>query len=165
VEVLHAFLTSALDWGEWPASRPCCFTSRERAPGTHWIGGWVGPRAVLDTVVKRKIPTSRQESNPRTTIVQPMAWLLYQLSYYGSSVLELPVRICPRQQWLKKAWIRMLYYKIWRRLYVRLKVFTIKTRVQVFRAVLPWTYCFISHRDPSLCLRYETCGRTRVSIV
>jgi hypothetical protein len=27
------------------------------APGTHWIGGWVGPRAVLDTVVKGKIIT------------------------------------------------------------------------------------------------------------
>jgi len=24
--------------------------------GTHWIGGWVGPRADLDAVVKRKIP-------------------------------------------------------------------------------------------------------------
>jgi hypothetical protein len=40
---------------------------------THWIGGWVGPRAVLDTVVKRKIPNPRQESNPRTPIVQPVA--------------------------------------------------------------------------------------------
>jgi hypothetical protein len=29
---------------------------RERAPDTRWIGGWVGPRAVLDAVVKRKIP-------------------------------------------------------------------------------------------------------------
>jgi hypothetical protein len=26
-------------------------TPRERAPGNHWIGGWVGPRAVLDAVV------------------------------------------------------------------------------------------------------------------
>jgi hypothetical protein len=50
-------LTSALDGGEWSASRPHCFTSRERDPGTHWIGGWVGPRAILDTVVKRKIPS------------------------------------------------------------------------------------------------------------
>jgi hypothetical protein len=24
--------------------------------GTYWIGGWVGHRAVLDAVVKRKIP-------------------------------------------------------------------------------------------------------------
>jgi hypothetical protein len=31
-------LTSAVDGGEWPASRPDRFTSRERAPGTHWIG-------------------------------------------------------------------------------------------------------------------------------
>jgi hypothetical protein len=44
-------LTSALDGGEWLASRPRRFTPRERAPGTHWIGGWVGPRAVLDAVV------------------------------------------------------------------------------------------------------------------
>jgi hypothetical protein len=34
---------------------------------------WVGPRAVLDAVVKRKIPSTRLESNPRTPIVQPIA--------------------------------------------------------------------------------------------
>jgi hypothetical protein len=45
----------------------------EKASGTHWIGGWVGPRAVLDTVVKRKIPSPRREWNPRTPIVQPVA--------------------------------------------------------------------------------------------
>jgi hypothetical protein len=33
----------------------------------------VGPRAVLDAVVKRKIPSPRQESNPRTQIVQSVA--------------------------------------------------------------------------------------------
>jgi hypothetical protein len=48
-------LTSALDGGEWSASCPGPFTSKERAPGTHWVGCWVGPRAVLDAVVKRKI--------------------------------------------------------------------------------------------------------------
>jgi hypothetical protein len=51
-----------------PAALP-----RERAPGTHWIGGWVCSRAVLDAVVKRKIPSLRRESNPRTPIVQPVA--------------------------------------------------------------------------------------------
>jgi hypothetical protein len=30
----------------------------------------VGPRIVLDTVVKRKIPSPHRESNPRTPIVQ-----------------------------------------------------------------------------------------------
>jgi len=46
---LHTFLTSALDEGEWSASCPGCFTPRERAPGTQWKGGWVGPRTSLDT--------------------------------------------------------------------------------------------------------------------
>jgi hypothetical protein len=33
----------------------------------------VGPRAGLDTVVKRKISNLRRESNPRTPIVQSVA--------------------------------------------------------------------------------------------
>jgi hypothetical protein len=37
--IVHAFLTSALDGGEWSASRPSHFTPRERASGTHRIGG------------------------------------------------------------------------------------------------------------------------------
>jgi hypothetical protein len=41
------FLTPALDGGEWSASRPYGVTSGETAPGTHWIRGWVGPRAGL----------------------------------------------------------------------------------------------------------------------
>jgi hypothetical protein len=44
-------LTSALDGCEWSASRPGRFTPRERDPGTHWIGGWVGPRAVISKKV------------------------------------------------------------------------------------------------------------------
>jgi hypothetical protein len=36
---------------------------------TYWIGGWVGPRAILDAVVKRKIPSPRRKSNPRTPIM------------------------------------------------------------------------------------------------
>jgi hypothetical protein len=56
---------------------PAALPPRERDPGTHWIGGWVGPRAVLDTVVTREIPSPRRESNPRTPIVQPVA--LYPL--------------------------------------------------------------------------------------
>jgi hypothetical protein len=84
-------LTSALDGGEWPASCPGRFTPRERAPRTHWIGGWVGPRAVLDAMVKRKIPGSSRESNPRTLIVQPVAqrytdWAVTALYFSGKIV-------------------------------------------------------------------------------
>jgi hypothetical protein len=55
-------LTSALDEGEWSASRSGRFTSREIAPDTNWVGGWVGPRAVLDAVVERKIPFQQHEN-------------------------------------------------------------------------------------------------------
>jgi hypothetical protein len=58
------FLTSALDGGERSASRPCRFIPEGRAPGTHWIGGWVGPRAGLDAVKHRKISCPFKESNP-----------------------------------------------------------------------------------------------------
>jgi hypothetical protein len=62
-------LTLALDGGEWSASRPPALPPRERTPGTHWIGGWVGPREVQGAVLKR-IPTTFRESNPRTPIVK-----------------------------------------------------------------------------------------------
>jgi hypothetical protein len=53
VEV-RTFLNSVLAGGEWSNSRPCRFTPGERAYGSHCIGGWVGPRAGLDDVEKRK---------------------------------------------------------------------------------------------------------------
>jgi hypothetical protein len=55
-------LTSAVDGGEWSATRPGCFTRREIVPGTHWIGGWVGTRAVLDAMPGLEHP-----------IIQPIA--------------------------------------------------------------------------------------------
>jgi len=42
----------------------------ERARGVHWIGGWVGPRAGLDAMVKREI---RVPVGDRTPVVQPIA--------------------------------------------------------------------------------------------
>jgi hypothetical protein len=36
------------------------------------VGGWMGPRAVLVAVVKRKIPITHWELNPRTLITQPV---------------------------------------------------------------------------------------------
>jgi hypothetical protein len=56
VEVhFHAFLTSALDGGEWSASRADRFTPRKETLVPN-----VGSRASLDAVVKRKIPTIRK---------------------------------------------------------------------------------------------------------
>jgi hypothetical protein len=35
----------------------------ERTPGTHWIGGWVGPRAGLDTEDRGKILCARDRTS------------------------------------------------------------------------------------------------------
>jgi hypothetical protein len=51
---IHTFLTSALAGGKWSVSRPCRFAPGGRSPGSHWIGGWVRPRASLDDLNKRK---------------------------------------------------------------------------------------------------------------
>jgi hypothetical protein len=51
------FFTSVLAGGERSASRSGRTTTGERAPGTHWIGGCVDPRAGLDDVEKRKFLT------------------------------------------------------------------------------------------------------------
>jgi hypothetical protein len=42
-------------------------TPRERAYGTHWIGGLVGPRTGLNAVVKWKIPSPCRDSNHRSS--------------------------------------------------------------------------------------------------
>jgi hypothetical protein len=68
-------LTSALDGSEWSASRPGHFTPKERAPGTDWMGGWVGPRAVLDAMVKKipSPPPGNRTLEPRSSSPQPSA--------------------------------------------------------------------------------------------
>jgi hypothetical protein len=53
------------------------------APRIHWIGGWVGPRACLDPMKKRKIPCSCWEFNPGRPAGSS---LLYRLSYPGSNL-------------------------------------------------------------------------------
>jgi hypothetical protein len=51
---LHPFLVSALDVGEWSASRLGRFTLGKWARGTLWLGDRVGFRAGVGAVAKRK---------------------------------------------------------------------------------------------------------------
>jgi hypothetical protein len=56
----HSLLILALEEGEWSVSCPGRFTPVERVSSIHWVGGWVGPRAGLDAVEKRrKSPTTQ----------------------------------------------------------------------------------------------------------
>jgi hypothetical protein len=47
----HSFLNSALHEGQWPALGFGRFTP-EKVSGTHFIGGWVGDRAIFNTFLK-----------------------------------------------------------------------------------------------------------------
>jgi hypothetical protein len=50
---LHAYLNSALEGGEWLDLGRGNFGRGGRAHGTHFIGGWLGPRAGLGAVEER----------------------------------------------------------------------------------------------------------------
>jgi hypothetical protein len=89
----------------WVVSlRPGRFTPRERAPVTHWIGGWVGSRAVLNAVVRRKIPSPRRESNPRIPIVQPVAQCCTDWAITASSHIQVKCRLLYTHCWDCKTW-------------------------------------------------------------
>jgi hypothetical protein len=52
---IHVFMTTAVVGGEWLASRPDRSNPGEKAPGTHGIGVWVGPRTDLDKMERKNI--------------------------------------------------------------------------------------------------------------
>jgi hypothetical protein len=66
--LLHAFLTSTLDGGEWTCSRHGRFT-----PVMHFTEGWIDPTAGMGATKTRKINDSCQGSDPDSSVVQPVA--------------------------------------------------------------------------------------------
>jgi hypothetical protein len=68
-------LMLVLDGGEWSASCPSNFTPRERAATTHWVGGWVGPRAGLDAL-KWILSYPCQRSNPSRPACHYTNWAI-----------------------------------------------------------------------------------------
>jgi hypothetical protein len=51
----YSFMTSTLDGVSGQRHARPRFTPGERTPGTHCTGGWVGPRAGLDTDATGKL--------------------------------------------------------------------------------------------------------------
>jgi hypothetical protein len=59
----------------------------------------MGPRAGVDAVVKRKIPSPRRKSNPRSPIAQPAAqrytdWAITALYCYFKQVVLFVIFLC-----------------------------------------------------------------------
>jgi hypothetical protein len=77
---IHVFFALTVAGGEWSASRSGRVSPGERTPCTHWIGGWVDPRAGLDDVAKRKfLNLLGFELRPLGRLVSSQS--LYQLRY------------------------------------------------------------------------------------
>jgi hypothetical protein len=70
--------TSALDGREWSASRYGRFIPRERAPGTHWIGGWCTFHRVVEkqNPYQNKNRRRRPDPTPASLLCPP-----YNISY------------------------------------------------------------------------------------
>jgi hypothetical protein len=83
---LHALLTSALD-GDESASRPGSFTSREKAPGTQWIEGWVGPTAGGEEKNSQPLPGPRPPDHRACST--ELSWLSFRtcFSYTRNHIL------------------------------------------------------------------------------
>jgi hypothetical protein len=80
------FLTSALDGDELSASFFSRFTPVEGVTGTHWIGGWVVPRAGLDVMEKRIEP---RPSSPDPVTV-PGSWRsIYSYTYIKPKIITI----------------------------------------------------------------------------
>jgi hypothetical protein len=61
--------------------------SGERTSGTNWIGGWLGPRAGLDTVAKTISSRPYRESNPGRP-VRNLVTVLTELRQLQSHVIS-----------------------------------------------------------------------------
>jgi hypothetical protein len=66
----YSFFTSALDGVSGQRHATAAFCPGERTPGTHCTGGWVGPRAGLDTEVRGKILCPCRGSNLDRPVIQ-----------------------------------------------------------------------------------------------
>jgi hypothetical protein len=78
----YSLSTSALDGGEWSASRPGrALAPGNGTPGTRWTGGWVGPRAGVEKEARGKIFSSMPRIEPRSPGRPARRQSLYRLSY------------------------------------------------------------------------------------
>jgi hypothetical protein len=82
----YSFLASAPDGVSSQPRTPAALCPREdaeRTSGTHWVGGWVGLRAGLDTEARGEILYLCRESNAvRPGYSQALYWLSYPWFYF-----------------------------------------------------------------------------------
>jgi hypothetical protein len=71
--ISYSLTTSALDGVSGERHVPAALYPRGKDPGTHWTGGWVGPRAGMDAEAREKIFCLCQGLNLDRPVVQSVA--------------------------------------------------------------------------------------------
>jgi hypothetical protein len=84
---------------EWSASRYCRFTFEDRPSGTHWLGGWVGPRDGLDFVEKRKFLPLPEANPSRPACSHSLCRLSHPGSPYSYIIFQ-EASLCTLASWL-----------------------------------------------------------------
>jgi hypothetical protein len=106
----------------------------ERAPDTHWIGGWVDPRVGLDDVEKRKfltLPGLELRLLGRPARNQS----LYRLGYPGSRNLYGNLQIYEDKQLYRKD--NKYIHAVWSRVGSAGTVIRLRTRQQKNLSLIP----------------------------
>ena len=75
---VHIFIATALGW---LVLRSAAFTPEESPPGTHFIGGWVDLRTILDTNERRKIFTPPTPDRTRAVAQRLAAWATWPTQF------------------------------------------------------------------------------------
>jgi hypothetical protein len=83
---------------------PATLCTRGKDPGTHWTGGWVDPRAGLDTEATGKILCPCLGSNPFCPVFQVVVrhytdWATRLLLHYQGDCEIYLLRLCLSSGW------------------------------------------------------------------
>jgi hypothetical protein len=84
------------------------FTTGERTPGTHYIGGWVGPRVGLDAEATGKILCHCRGSNPGNP---DRSQIRYWLSYPGHNISGIPTEYLREVKYMFVPFLAYFPYK------------------------------------------------------
>jgi hypothetical protein len=79
----YSFLTSALDGGEWSASRPGHALPPGKDPRYPLTGGWVGIRAGLDTEDTGKVLCLCRGLNPGPPVCSQTLYVIRCVRFYN----------------------------------------------------------------------------------
>jgi hypothetical protein len=110
----YSFSNLALDWVSGQRHSPAALCPGERTPGTYCTGGWVGPRAGLNTEAREKILSPIPGIEPRSPVCAALCHSLYWLSYpaysYNNTYINIRHTYFESSEVIMSVWIMTLIW-------------------------------------------------------